>query len=66
MQYPDPFGETVSWEDWNDLVDIYYDRRGWDRKTGWPTRETYEKYGLKDVADELEKIGRVPNGTVRW
>jgi len=60
MQYPDPFGETVSWQDWNDLVDIYYDRRGWDKKTGWPTRETYEKYGLKDVADELETIGKLP------
>ena len=59
MQYPDPFGDTVSWEDWNDLVDIYYDRRGWDRKTGWPTRETYEKYGLKDVADEMETLGKL-------
>jgi len=60
MQYPDPLGETVSWEDWNDLVDIYYDRRGWDRKTGWPTRETYERFGLKDVADEMEAVGKLP------
>lgn len=60
MQYPDPFGETVSWEDWNDLVDIYYDMRGWDKETGWPTRATFEKYGLKDVADELESIGKLP------
>ncbi len=60
MQYPDVNGQTVTWEDWNDLVDAYYERRGWDRKTGWPTRETYEKYGLKDVADELEKIGKLP------
>jgi len=60
MQYPDSFGETVSWEDWSDLVDIYYDRRGWDRKTGWPTRAAYEKYGLEDVADELETAGKLP------
>ncbi|MDR3278082.1 MAG: aldehyde ferredoxin oxidoreductase, partial [Oscillospiraceae bacterium] len=46
MRYPDPLGQTVEWDEWNDLVDIYYDRRGWDRATGWPTRETYEKYGL--------------------
>ena len=61
MQYPDPWGETVTWEEWNDLVDLYYEQRGWDKKTGWPTRETYEKYGLKDVADELEAIGKLPS-----
>ena len=60
MQYPDSFGETVTWEDWNDLVDIYYDRRGWDRKTGWPTRGIYEKYDLKDVADDMEAAGKLP------
>ena len=51
---------TVSKEDWNSLVDLYYDARGWDRKTGWPTRETWEKWDLKDVADELEAIGKLP------
>lgn len=60
MQYPDPWGETVSWEDWNDLVDLYYDERGWDLKTGWPLRETFEKYGLKEIADELEMLGKLP------
>ena len=60
MQYPDAHGETVTWEDWNDFVDLYYEKRGWDKATGWPTRETYEKYGLADVADELEKAGKLP------
>jgi aldehyde:ferredoxin oxidoreductase len=60
MQYPDPLGQTVEWDEWNDLVDIYYARRGYDVKTGWPTRETYEKYGLRDVADALEPLGLLP------
>lgn len=60
MQYPDPWGETVTWEDWNDLVDLYYDSRGWDKKTGWPARDTYEKFGLKEIADELERLGKLP------
>lgn len=60
LQFPDPRGVTVSKEDWNCLVDLYYDARGWDRKTGWPTRETWEKWDLKDVADELEAIGKLP------
>ena len=60
MQYPDPWGETVSWEDWNDLVDLYYEKRGWDKNTGWPTRETLERFGLKDVADTLNALGKLP------
>ena len=42
-------------------MDIYYDALGWDRETGWPTREVYEKYGLSDIADELEALGKLPN-----
>jgi aldehyde:ferredoxin oxidoreductase len=60
MQYPDPWGETVSWEDWNDLVDLYYEKRGWDKNTGWPMRETLECFGLKEIADELEAAGKLP------
>ncbi|HEY3425572.1 MAG TPA: aldehyde ferredoxin oxidoreductase C-terminal domain-containing protein, partial [Negativicutes bacterium] len=60
MTYPDPWNQTCTWEEWNDLVDLYYAERGWDKETGWPTREAYEKYGLKEVADELEAIGKLP------
>lgn len=60
VQIPDAQGLTVSWEDFNNIVDLYYDERGWDRKTGWPTRATWEKYGLKDVADIMEKAGKLP------
>jgi aldehyde:ferredoxin oxidoreductase len=59
--YPDPRGETVSWEDFNDLVDLYYECRGWDKDTGWPTRETWERYGLADIADDMERLNKLPN-----
>lgn len=61
LTYPDSVGLTTKWEDWNDLVDLYYEERGWDKKTGWPGREVYEKYGLKDVADEMESFGKLPS-----
>ncbi len=61
MQWPDQSGQTVTWEEWNDLVDLYYDYRGYDQKTGWPTRATWEKYDLGYVADTLEKVGKVPS-----
>jgi aldehyde:ferredoxin oxidoreductase len=60
LTYPDSEGKTVTFEDFSYLVDLYYDQRGWDRKTGWPTRETFEKCGLKDIADELESLGKLP------
>lgn len=60
MQYPDPWGKTVTWEEWNDLVDLYFSARGWDIKSGWPTREKYEEFGLEEVADQLEIMGKLP------
>ena len=60
MTYPDPNGETVTWDEWNDLVDLFYKEHGWDLETGWPYRSTWEKYGLKEIADEMEKLGKLP------
>ena len=37
--------------------DMFYMELGWDGATGAPTRYTYERLGLKDVADGLEKMG---------
>ena len=37
----------------------YYEARGYDWKTGYPTRTALEKAGLKDVADALEKAGKL-------
>ncbi|HDM88677.1 MAG TPA: aldehyde ferredoxin oxidoreductase, partial [Candidatus Bathyarchaeota archaeon] len=41
------------------LLEKYYELRGWNKESGWPTREKLEELGLKDVADELERIGRI-------
>jgi aldehyde:ferredoxin oxidoreductase len=37
----------------------YYEARGYDWETGYPTRAALESVGLKDVADELQKIGKL-------
>jgi aldehyde:ferredoxin oxidoreductase len=42
------------------LKDRYFELRGWDVNTGWPTRPKFEELGLKDVADELASIGKLP------
>ena len=41
------------------LMDKYYELRGWNKENGWPTRKKLEELGLKRVADELEKMGRL-------
>ncbi len=44
------------------MLDDYYKYWGWDVTTGIPTRQTLEKLGMNDVAEELGKLGRLPTG----
>jgi aldehyde:ferredoxin oxidoreductase len=46
-------------EKWDRMMDEYYDVVGWDKRTGAPTRAKLESLGLKDVADELEAMGKL-------
>jgi aldehyde:ferredoxin oxidoreductase len=38
----------------------YYSLRGWDVTTGVPTRKKLEELGLKDIANNLKKFGKLP------
>jgi aldehyde:ferredoxin oxidoreductase len=42
------------------LLDEYYEAKGWDKLTGQPTREALEELGLLKVAEELSKYGPLP------
>jgi aldehyde:ferredoxin oxidoreductase len=56
FQWPEKCDRTHISEDAHEfraLLDRYYDLRGWDKTTGWPTREKLEELGLSDVADGL-------------
>jgi aldehyde:ferredoxin oxidoreductase len=46
-------GEVLDREKFEAMKDEYYTLRGWDVKTGIPTREKLEELDLKDVADEV-------------
>ena len=50
-------GKQLDREKFAELMDVWYDLRGQDRKTAAPKRETLEALGLKNVADDLEKTG---------
>jgi aldehyde:ferredoxin oxidoreductase len=43
---------------WDKMLDEYYDLVGWN-KEGVPTRARLESLGLGEVADELERLGRL-------
>ncbi|MBR5471519.1 MAG: aldehyde ferredoxin oxidoreductase [Oscillibacter sp.] len=60
MTFPDPWGDTVTWDEWNDFVDMFYTDRKWDLETGWPTREAWEEVELNDIAEFFEKEGKLP------
>jgi aldehyde:ferredoxin oxidoreductase len=44
----------------DDMLDRYYALQEWDNKTSWPYEKTLVKVGLKDVADELGRMKRLP------
>ena len=41
------------------ILDEYYEARGWNERTGLQKRKTLEKLGLKDIAEDLAKRGRL-------
>ena len=57
LEEPLPSGELagkhITREDYDKLLDMWYQLRGWDVKTGLPTRERLEELGLREVAEEL-------------
>jgi aldehyde:ferredoxin oxidoreductase len=46
-------GERIDLEKWNQMLDEYYDLHGWDRESGWPTKNTLSSLGLEEVAFRL-------------
>ena len=48
-------GERLERDRFEKVLDEYYELRGWDEKTGLPTRSKLEEVDLVEVADELEK-----------
>jgi aldehyde:ferredoxin oxidoreductase len=58
-----PFTKGATHMDRDDVrlaMDMFYEELGWDKATGAPTRGTYRRLGLDDVADSLAKRKLVP------
>lgn len=59
LGYPDLDGVPLDRARFLKILDTYYELRGWNPANGWPTRAKLEELGLREVADELEAIGRL-------
>jgi aldehyde:ferredoxin oxidoreductase len=57
--YPDET-RAVEPAKFRELLDRLYALRGWDKATGWPTRQRLEALGMEDVAKKLEALGKLP------
>jgi len=51
-------GKKLDKKKFDEMLDDYYEIVGWDKETGIPTRKTLESLGLRDIADDLEKMQR--------
>jgi aldehyde:ferredoxin oxidoreductase len=63
MEEPIPTGPRKGFkidnDKYNGMLDDYYDLHEWEKKSSYPTRAVYEKYGLRNIADDMEKIGKL-------
>lgn len=57
---PDREGAINSPAELDGMLDEYYELHGWDTASSWPRRETLEALDLGDVADELDRLGKLP------
>ncbi len=55
-----PFqGERLDPEQWERMLDEYYQAQGWDLETGWQTRSSLQALELDEVIAKLEAYGRL-------
>ncbi len=58
-KYKSVAGRTLDRQKVEEFKTKYFALEGWDTASGWPKRATLEELGLGDVADELEKNGKL-------
>ena len=55
-------GTTIEKDKWGKMLEEFYESRGWNSKTGIPTKKTLSELGLQDVIQELERAGKFDQG----
>jgi len=58
-EYASVDGRSIDKKRFEEWKTIYYALEGWDTATGWPQKKTLEQLGMANVANELEKKGKL-------
>jgi aldehyde:ferredoxin oxidoreductase len=53
-------GMITSRDELDKMLNEYYQLHGWDKETGFPMRNNLEELELEDVAEQLERLGKIP------
>jgi aldehyde:ferredoxin oxidoreductase len=53
-------GRVVTREEIQQVLDEYYELRGWEKSSGLPTEKTLNELGFHDIAAELKALGKLP------
>jgi aldehyde:ferredoxin oxidoreductase len=54
-------GKTrIDLQAWGEMLDRYYGLHGWDKRTGKPLSETFERLQLLEIRERLEEKGSLP------
>lgn len=55
-----PFkGRVCDRQEWDKMLDMYYELHGWEKETSLQTRACLESLRMADIADILEKAGKL-------
>jgi aldehyde:ferredoxin oxidoreductase len=46
-------------EEWDKMLDRFYELHDWDTTTGWQTRRCLVELDMEDIANKLERAGRL-------
>jgi len=63
MEEPIKDGPYAGWkcekEEYDGMLDRFYELQGWDKRTSWQTRRCMAELGLEDIAKKLEEAGKL-------
>jgi aldehyde:ferredoxin oxidoreductase len=52
-------GHRCEKERWDEMLDEFYEYQGWDKETSLQTLRGLKKLGMEDIAEKLEKAGKL-------
>jgi len=56
-----PFkGERLKKDDWDRMLDEYYQLHKWDKETGWCTEISLKLLGLTEILEMLNNVEKLP------